>query len=398
MLTVIFAAGAIYIFTGNEKDTDGEDNTQEQDDLFFFGDTATSTPTDDTNNDDLVDVVTQEEFSLLYNKMSDRVLSEGLTYTPNGTTLIRAAERSTGHIYEFAATSTYTARISNTTIPRIQNVEWISSERVVMQFLESNTDDIRTFLAHVVPSVGDDEAQERITGIFLPRNITSLTVSPDGERIFYIIERSDGVEGIIADNEGQTVRSIFNSPSKSWSAHWAREGTITLKTKPSAFTQGYVFALNPSNGSLRQVFGKYFGLTALASPEESTYIFSQTQRGEVTTHLYNNGQIATLPIRTFAEKCVWSSFNEEIVYCAVPRIISRGTYPDDWYKGSVSFSDVIWQINTDTLEASIVLDPRSYEEEEIDAINLTLSGTDDFLVFRNKKDSTLWNFDLRRND
>jgi hypothetical protein len=99
-------------------------------------------------------------------------------------------------------------------------------------------------------------------------------------------------------------------------------------------------------------------------------------------------------VNTLADKCVWGNFYKEIVYCAVPSQPIAALYPDDWYKGNVSFTDKIWQINASTEEIHLVSPIVDQSDRTIDAFNLGLDTRDDFLFFMNKKDLSLWSFDL----
>ncbi len=61
-----------------------------------------------------------------------------------------------------------------------------------------------------------------------------------------------------------------------------------------------------------------------------------------------------------------------------------------WYQGKVFFSDSIETINTKTLESKTVLDLQSESGGAIDATNLKLSSDENYLLFMNKRDLSLW--------
>ena len=83
------------------------------------------------------------------------------------------------------------------------------------------------------------------------------------------------------------------------------------------------------------------------------------------------------------------------MYCAVPRFVPRGEYPDDWYKGKVFFEDDIWNINAETGEKTLVADLLE-ENLEADIIELALNPSEQYLVVRNKKDGAVWLIDLQK--
>ena len=102
--------------------------------------------------------------------------------------------------------------------------------------------------------------------------------------------------------------------------------------------------------------------------------------------------VTALPVSTLAEKCVWAP-GGRAVYCAVPTALA-GNVPDDWYQGAQSFSDRLWRIDLDTRLATLVVDPGQVAEVAIDAVALSIDPSSDVLVFTNKKDGTLWVYDL----
>jgi hypothetical protein len=74
--------------------------------------------------------------------------------------------------------------------------------------------------------------------------------------------------------------------------------------------------------------------------------------------------------------------------------LRRATYPDDWYKGTVSFVDKIWQVSATTGEVHLISSIVDTSDRIIDAFNLGLDEKDRFLIFMNKNDLSLWSLDL----
>ncbi len=71
-----------------------------------------------------------------------------------------------------------------------------------------------------------------------------------------------------------------------------------------------------------------------------------------------------------------------------------GTMPDDWYQGVASFSDRLWKIDLSGRVATLVIDPKQAGNVDIDMEGLTLDRTNDVLVFTNKRDQSLYAYDL----
>ena len=106
------------------------------------------------------------------------------------------------------------------------------------------------------------------------------------------------------------------------------------------------------------------------------------------------GNIIESPLRTLAEKCVWGSFYKNMLYCGVPTQRDTASYPDDWYKGKVSFADSLWQMNVTTEEVTSLSSLLEQADRFIDAVNLQIDDRDDHLFFMNKTDLSLWSLDL----
>ena len=70
-------------------------------------------------------------------------------------------------------------------------------------------------------------------------------------------------------------------------------------------------------------------------------------------------------------------------------------YPDVWYQGASAFSDAIWRINVDTEEIRLFSNLTSESNSVIDVTNLKINSTDDYLIFNDKFDLSLWGLRLK---
>ena len=148
----------------------------------------------------------------------------------------------------------------------------------------------------------------------------------------------------------------------------------------------YFFDTN--NGNMKKILGGVRGLTTLANNDMTKVLFSENLKMQVYDVKENKSSNL---LRTLAEKCVWSVGGAS-VYCGVPIHPEDTHYPDAWYKGQVSFSDNIWKIDMENIfSESLTSD---YSDIELDVIKPALSLSDDYLVFINKKDSSLWSLTL----
>lgn len=301
-------------------------------------------------------------------------------------------EKATGHLYEIDAFGQNREQRTITTIPKIFDISWSEDEsKAVLRYLAepeegSIIEPMYTFITTSLTGEDSDTTE----GIFLPLNTLDAVASPAEDEIFYFLEGETSA-GVTSSFENQNQKEIFYSPFNEFLLNWPTKSTITLLTKPSASTEGYFYKLNPSTGSFNKILGGINGLTALYSPHGDKVLYSQSEGRGLTTKIYNtdDGASLTLNHKTLPEKCMFSSTNKDVLYCAVPTDIPSTYYPDDWYKGIVQFSDKLWEINLADGSTQIVL-----EGGDFDIINLFSNDTGEFLFFQNKKDGTLWSLKL----
>ena len=99
-------------------------------------------------------------------------------------------------------------------------------------------------------------------------------------------------------------------------------------------------------------------------------------------------------ISSLADKCAWSENTKDFVYCAVPKSLPDGVYPDDWYKGTVSTNDQIEKINYLESYLFLLSDLSREAGENIDVENIKVSKDAKYLIFNNKLDQSLWLLDI----
>jgi len=309
---------------------------------------------------------------------------------------IRLVERSNGNVQEISFDSNQITRITNTTIPKIYEALWDKiGTNVLLRYIKEETDKIETYSAKVTLSTSaSNESTGIISGSFFPENIKTITVNKGSSKVFYLLESGSGSVGYTSNIDGAQKKQVLTSPTKNWNASWVGNNSVSLITKPSYNLQGFLFLLNTTNESLEKILGKMYGLTALFESNGESVLYSQNIRSKPTLGYYDiQGDInSSLSLSTFADKCVWSKINSNIIYCAVPKNIPNGLYPDSWYNGTVSFSDDLWKINTEDKTTTLLYQTK--DNENIDASDLIISSKDNYIIFTNKKDLSLWSFEI----
>ncbi len=318
----------------------------------------------------------------------------------NNQNILRFAARNNGNIYEYLPESQTgePIRITNTTIPKVQETVWSkASDNLVLRYLDSETDDIISFSAKIIAgsSTGNiDDMAGTLTGTFMSPNIEQLVANPKGDKIFGLSEKlnGSGSYGVVYSFTDTSKKQIFDSPITFWEISWPRENIITFTTKPSYLDPGFLYFFNTQTNSMDRVLGDFVGMSSLTNGDANLVAYSKGEEGSFRLDVYNvkskTNQYFKIP--TLSDKCVWGLKNIEILYCAVPQNIPAGLYPDDWYQGLISFSDNIWMIDTKTGTTKEIYQVGSNETASIDAFDLRISGNDEYLTFSNKNDLSLW--------
>ncbi|MEI8175101.1 MAG: hypothetical protein WCG28_04085 [bacterium] len=320
--------------------------------------------------------------------------------TPPTTEFIPAlhyVERATGNIYQTFADKIDERKFTTTIIPQVYDA-YIgeNGESAVMRYLKPDGKTIATF-AGITPKEilgGDTSLLSEVRGSFLPENITDISLSPDGLSMFYLFDIENSAVGVIASSSGDKKNQIFSSPFTEWLSQWPNERMLTLTTKPSFGTEGFMYSIDPTVKKLTKVLSGIKGLATLTSPSGKLVLYNNNN---LSLRVYNidTKDSMSLGIKTMPEKCVWNTTSTTL-YCAVPKYIDGTNYPDIWYQGETSFSDNLWKVNIETGSTTMLADPTSFTKgEEVDGIKLSLDSGENYLFFVNKKDSFLWELNLK---
>lgn len=401
-------------------DTGVEDPEEPRRNFFFFGgndpepgDTnregEVTTPGIGTEQEPLVTPLVPASIPKL-RQLTKSAVSGAMGSTTEDTTLVRYINRGTGHVLQnYLDTVAASQTISNTTIPKIYEALWNNTGTKVLFRYTNDLGSIKTFSADITPVKSAasttnasstpllNKTSHELKGIYLTSDIQTIALSPKTDRMFYITPGPNGAVGYISTLNESTRTQIFESPLSRWQIEWPEENTITLTTSPTGVGTGYMYWLNPKTGAQKKILGGTRGLTTLTSNDAQKVLYSRSQNNSIETLLYTiSSELSEeMLFTTLPEKCVWGTLSKKDLYCAVPIQIVPGTYPDLWYQGRTSFIDKIWYINTDTGDVRLLSDLYSATGKGIDAINLKLDAREDFLIFMDKNDLTLWSLDIR---
>src|SRR3989344_3442211 len=248
---------------------------------------------------------------------------------------IRYIDRASGHLFEMDLDGKNKNLISNTTIPGIFEVTWSpKGDRAILKYYSNEK-------LNVLSAVFSGSSTKTT---FLPDGVREAIFSPKGDRVAYVLASGSEGQVITATPENKTPTVRLKMPITSWKISWPEEANI------------YFPASDPNDRAL----------------------------SNLSLNIAGN-KLSSASSLTLPEKCAWSKKSKDIIFCALPLAYSPAVYPDDWYKGKISFNDEIVKLNLkDSAIESIEILP------SVDATNLFLSEDETLLFFTNKKDGSLW--------
>lgn len=333
------------------------------------------------------------------------IISEDGSETTERDTFVvfRYIERSTGHLYEAREDSLTQTRLSNTTIPRVVDSYFSKDgERVLLRILNEDQESTETLSAKITqkattsPSGGAPIADGfAIEGTYLSPNLIDAKLSANG--LTYLLPKNTGGSTLITSTlDDLSKKIVMESPLKDWMISRVNTNSILMTTKADSRVSGFSYLINAQNGTSEKLLGDISGLTTIISPNEKWLIYSISRTNEFSTFSLNTetGETKRLGVTTLPEKCAFAQTNSDTLFCAGPSQMPRVALPESWYQGTTSLADNLWKIDLSTQEYSQILGDKEEVEQSFDMIKLTTSPKDDFIMFINKRDLTLWSVEI----
>ncbi len=357
--------------------------------LPFGSGEGTTTPGTNTNGHEITGGQNSTSRAHLF-KISDTPVAGAVSLIKSGNLVVRYVERANGHINDVDTISLVKTQIVNTTVPKVYEAIFKpSGSSVVFRTLRADGETIDSNSYALIPPTGtstSDLYSTKVSG--LPANISDLVTG--STTIFYTLKNLPQVTSSLFD--GTKASTLWNPGFNNWRLSGAGDATLVLTTSASTEVVGYSYKLDARTGALAKLLGPLSGLIVTPNDTLTRLAYSYNTGGHTTLQSVNlpSGAIYKINPATLAEKCVWGSKAKSTIYCAVPTQGLASGEPDLWYKGITHYSDRIWRFNTDTDFANMVVDPFKDYGIDIDAYNLFLSPTEDYLFFQNKNDLSLW--------
>jgi len=353
--------------------------------LFFFG--APQNP-DELFTDLGINLATQTDSPTIREidqGAGDLVITgsslQQLTFRPvagfvsDGATRIRYAEQGTGHIYEIDLSDSSEVRISNTTVPQVQDATFAADGSAVA---------LQTY----------NRAARSVVGTIVDGGLTTQNLPPRAQNlhflststITYTLSNQDGTTGYRynLDSESQTIEYVV--PFASVITHHTPAQTY-VSNRHAPELEGALWAVD--DRSFRQVSANAFGFVTELGNAWYSLAFTENDTYQSRAVNLDTGAVAQLPVSFIPEKCDWGS---NTLWCAAPFTPIAHTYLKEWYQGTVRANDVLWAINPATETAELLVNPVDEINRQLDITNLT-AVTPNQLLFVNRHDNTLWLYD-----
>ena len=323
-------------------------------------------------------------------RISDTPAAGIIILKKGGTTVVRYMDRATGHIYDTDLATLAKTKIVNQTLPKIYEAHFRSDgNAVLIRSLKDDSDVVENLVLTLTPPKSTStETLYSVSSAPVRGNINTIAVG-SGNTLFYSLRDTSSI--VSATFSGVGAKTLLTSPFTDWRLVAAGNNLI-IHTEASANASGFAYKLGASNGVLAKILGPLNGLVVIPNVSGNRVLYSYVENNETrlfAKNLTNNALSEILPT-TIAEKCIWSIKQIDTVFCGAPIDGLGPNEPDDWYRGATHFSDSIWLFNTGAEFAQVLSEPQTEFGVDLDLVEPQLSPDEDYLVFINRTDLSLW--------
>lgn len=289
----------------------------------------------------------------------------------------RYMEQGTGHIFDIALDTGVETQVSNTTFTKV-HAAYFSPDgtNVIFSYSEAG------LTRNAVGLIGDGA----LTTTSILSSARDFSWDSTGEALTNIVETAQGTEGYRYDVTDKSSDLLFRAPFGSARAIWGNTATYVY-TKPTASLKGYVY--ETTGGDIDPVTSGAFGLTAVAYA--GGVIITETVDGALVSSAISGNAVHDVAVPLLPEKCIALTSGEGDLVCAAPLTLpANATLPDDWYKGSVRFTDLLWRVDVVAEEATLIVDPQSETGRTLDVVRIESAKNADEYLLIHKVNNTLW--------
>lgn len=309
----------------------------------------------------------------------------GVTFVGT-TTIIRFVERATGHVFEADVVTGDVRRITNSLIPRVYEVVFSGKDSIAMRVLDERGE----VTAHVVTLSGSTtDGVYAVAERDLGSSILSLTPA-NKDTLLTLVEEAAGATLVRSSWSGSNPQKVFSSALRGWRIFASPSDTMTIVQKAGSGIPGFAYKIE-ENGDFTPLVRNIPGLTILPRPTgDALLVGSDNGALNISIRPTENASFVTVPIRTVADKCVWTPGEDLVVYCAVPGTISSSRFLDDWYQGVLHTDDSWWKVEASAGTAELVFSPQDALGVALDVENPVMDDSGTYVAFMNARDKSLW--------
>ncbi len=290
-------------------------------------------------------------------------------------------ESGTGHIYSINLNTGEETRVSGTTIP--------SSKRGVITpdglytLIQSGSGGGSKFTVGMMEGSGDTmttyQINERVVDFTTTVNNTFL----------YLTTADGGLLGREHNPSDRSTRTLFGIPFREADISWGQTASSAHYIYPKSNDQLEGYLYKTINGTFERLPVDGLGLSTIGN--DSSVLFTTRTKDDYSTNIYNestDNEIESI-IDLIPQKCVSMEKNRSFVCASEDVTLDYKTF-ENWYEGSISYDDNLWEIYTPFGDTTLLLDVTKETGREIDIINLQTNLDNTNVYFQNKNDQALW--------
>jgi hypothetical protein len=241
IILLIFAVAlGLYYFLLQKNQTNTANLENRPVDYFPFENNTSGFSTTTAGQNQQPETKVLENFQKKLRLISDEPVS-GMTFVESKEgDYIRYMEKATGHIYDVSTFDEKRERVSNQTIPQVQEVYFANNGNSFLARYIKESDSVENFYGNITGTSTDT----KINGKIIDNTIKSISVSPSSKKIFYLDELLNKSYGFVQNPPKQDRLQVFNSKIKQFNVDFNSEDTVILTTKPNKDTLGYAYKAN----------------------------------------------------------------------------------------------------------------------------------------------------------
>lgn len=373
---VILTAGALWVYALLNPNTGNEGFFAN----FGIGNDTVNTPSENVGNQNFEDEA-GETVEVRLRQITTNPVA-GASFTESG---IIYVEQGTGHVRYINLTTGEETLRSATTIPGTYKAAF-SKDGEIVAITTTEEGSAKTIVA-TVPHASSTKGLE---GVALPVGASEINVSEKSGIAYYLITGAQGARGYAYSIGKKTSTELFNIPIRDVHVLWGEPNYVY--TTPTYTQTGYVYKIQGND--LRYVTEGAVGLMASRHGSDAV-VTRKTVTAEGNDFWFSVLKTSSgekpLGGPVIPEKCVSV---ETSFWCGVPSAIDS-EFPDSWYKGTISFSDSLWHIDTENESAQIESDFFAETGRQIDVLDIGVDSFNTYLYLINKNDNTLWLYELK---